>query len=124
MDDDLTIGGDGFDDLPDEIVDDGREQTKYDCHCPDCDREFPGGDRAGGHCTVCHMSFTANAGFDRHRVGKYSEGRRCRTPDELLELGWSVSGDGNQVWRLPGATGAPWWEKHDNNSEGESNAQD
>ena len=43
---DMVFDDDLFDDLPDD-VEDQREQTKYDCHCPDCDREFPGGDRAG-----------------------------------------------------------------------------
>ncbi len=93
------------------------ESTKLDCHCAECDRDFPGSDRAGGHCVVCHMSFTSNSGFDRHKTGTYDTGRRCKTEAELTEANWSCSDDGNKVWRLPGSTGIAWWEKNKNKGE-------
>lgn len=101
---------DGLDDLADDLVV-TAESTKLDCHCGECGRDFPGSDRAGGHCVVCHMSFTSNGGFDRHKTGSYDARRRCKTPEELTAAGWSCSDDGNQVWRLPGSKGEPWWEK-------------
>lgn len=104
-------------DLGDVEIADVYESTKLDCHCGECDRAFPGSDRAGGHCVVCHMSFTSNSGFDRHKTGSYDDNsRRCKTEAELSEANWSCSDDGNKVWRLPGSKG-PWWEKQKNKGE-------
>lgn len=80
---------------------DPAKDARLDCHCNKCGRDYPGSDRAGGHCTGCHLSFRGNAGFDKHRTGSYDDGRRCRTEDELTALGWSCSDDGNHIWRLP-----------------------
>jgi len=114
----MTDVFDGDDiDLGDIDINDIRESTKLDCHCGDCDRDFPGGDSAGGHCVTCHMSFTSTSGFDRHRTGAFDDGRRCKTEQELLAANWSCSDDGNKVWRLPGSTGTAWWEKNKNKGE-------
>jgi hypothetical protein len=54
------------------------------------------------YCTTCGRDFSGDRMFDRHRTGTheylYSEGlkmepmredgRRCMTPDEMLEKGW------------------------------------
>lgn len=99
------------------------ESTKLDCHCAQCGRDFPGGQNAGGHCTVCHNSFTSMSGFDGHWTGAHGKNRRCQTQSELLAKGWKLSDDGNKVWRLPGAKGAPWWEKHSTNNKEEGTSE-
>lgn len=47
------------------------------------------------HCTSCHMSFTSTKSGDMHRVGSYEDGsRRCRTNQELVELGMNLNQHG------------------------------
>lgn len=39
-------------------------------------------------CGGCRQYFNSNTAFERHRVGKHGEDRRCLTPEEILEKGW------------------------------------
>jgi hypothetical protein len=39
-------------------------------------------------CTGCGELFGVVSTFDRHRVGNYSNGRRCLTRSEMLARGW------------------------------------
>jgi hypothetical protein len=67
-------------------------------------------------CPSCGLDFNAMDGFDRHRTGKhaflaspeYPDGRRCRSLDELRELGFIQ--DTNGRWYLPAPEGSrPDW---------------
>ena len=40
-------------------------------------------------CGGCRQYFNSNYAFERHRVGKHGEDRRCLTPEEILEKGWT-----------------------------------
>lgn len=40
------------------------------------------------YCPTCKEPFRSLSLFDQHRVGSFSEGRRCLTPEEMLEKGW------------------------------------
>jgi len=73
--------------------------------CSDCERTYSGSDRSGGHCMSCHQSFSAQGGFDKHRVGQYGIDRRCLTTDEMTAKGWHLDGRGD--WRMP-SKGNPW----------------
>lgn len=47
-------------------------------------------------CSVCGEHFNSTAAFDKHRVGTSTPvppdyGRRCRTRDEMIAIGMSVS---------------------------------
>lgn len=44
-------------------------------------------------CTVCGLFFTGVTPFDRHFLG---EGKRCRTPQEMLSIGMTSNRHG--VW--------------------------
>ena len=57
--------------------------------------------RAGSNscrCAVCNLSFKGVSGFDRHRVGPWTD-RRCLTKRELLALGFEPNTKG--FWRIP-----------------------
>jgi len=73
-------------------------------------------------CTGCGEDFGSVSAFDAHRVGKFRQrgpsaytgpladwqpekGRRCLTPAELLEDGWTRDSRGR--WRRRN-DGAPW----------------
>ena len=43
------------------------------------------GDR--NQCPTCGKFFNSTAAFEKHRVGTYEEGRRCRTTEEMLSIG-------------------------------------
>ena len=73
--------------------------------CPHCERSYSGSDRSGGHCMSCHQSFSAQGGFDKHRVGRHGIDRRCLTIAEMAGKGWHVDGRGD--WRMP-SNGSPW----------------
>lgn len=46
-------------------------------------------------CPTCHDYFNSNFVFDKHRIGKPDGlNRRCRTPEEMLQLGMSLNKDG------------------------------
>lgn len=53
-------------------------------------------------CPACGELFTTVGNFDKHRTGKFSVDRRCRTPDELLSLG--LHQDGGGWWRQDAPT--------------------
>lgn len=101
-----------FSDKADIGFEDSSEELDLDCTCAECGRRFNGSDRSGGHCRGgayggCCQSFRSLGGFEKHRTGKYEPNeRRCLTPDELLELGWSV--DDNYTWRMPAPAVNPW----------------
>ena len=42
-------------------------------------------------CQGCKQYFNSNHAFDKHRVGKHGSDRRCRTTEEMLELGMSLN---------------------------------
>ncbi|MEZ5119640.1 MAG: hypothetical protein R2686_07030 [Candidatus Nanopelagicales bacterium] len=61
---------------------------------------------------TCHQSFSAQTGFDKHRIGRFENRatgqentRRCLTPDELESDGWTLTARGD--WRMP-SPGNPW----------------
>jgi hypothetical protein len=50
------------------------------------------------------MIFTSTHSFDQHRTGKVgTPERRCRTEDELRDLGWEPDARGR--WRKPAPAG-------------------
>lgn len=49
------------------------------------------------HCAACHADFNSDAGFDKHRTGGFGSGRRCRTADEMREVGMSVNAAGRWI---------------------------
>lgn len=42
---------------------------------------------AYSHCTVCHLTFTSDAAFAKHRTGTYVAGKRCIGSDQLIASG-------------------------------------
>jgi hypothetical protein len=50
------------------------------------------------HCSVCHLTFLSVTGFDKHRTGPIGA-TRCRTPDQLTEVGMQPNEAGH--WRRP-----------------------
>ena len=47
-------------------------------------------------CSACGEHFNSTAAFEKHRTGTYDlnapgHGRRCRTPDEMRDLGMAVA---------------------------------
>lgn len=59
----------------------------------------PGSQRC--QCAACHQYFSTTSNFDKHRVGDYEAGRRCRTAKEMVAKGL-VLVDG--VWQGPPST--------------------
>lgn len=45
-------------------------------------------------CTGCGEYFNSVGAFEAHRTGKYGVNRRCRTPDEMREIGMILRPDG------------------------------
>jgi hypothetical protein len=45
------------------------------------------GDR--NQCQSCKEYFNSTGSFEGHRTGKHGVDRRCRTPDEMIERGYS-----------------------------------
>jgi hypothetical protein len=46
-------------------------------------------------CPTCNDYFNSNFAFEKHRVGKAgSLNRRCRTREEMLQIGMSLNKDG------------------------------
>ena len=61
------------------------------------------------HCTECHQTFTGTTAGDKHRTGKHDvwtgpERRRCRTADEMRDLGMRQNDRGH--WGMGGTS--PW----------------
>jgi hypothetical protein len=67
------------------------------CYCQKCGKYYSGTQRAGGHCTVCHWSFSSMSVGDAHSVKVESGGWRCLTPEEMTAKGWQVDATG--TWR-------------------------
>ncbi len=47
------------------------------------------GDR--NQCQGCKQYFNSTHSFDKHRVGEFGKDRRCRTTDEMLEIGMAMN---------------------------------
>jgi hypothetical protein len=45
-------------------------------------------------CQGCKGYFNSNTAFEKHRTGEHGKNRRCRTEQEMLDLGMSVNEDG------------------------------
>lgn len=68
-----------------------------------------------GHCGSCHLTFTSDSAFDRHRTGPFDGDRRCKTTDELAAAGWGRK-PGHlyekeptaDLWSLPAPTTPIW----------------
>ena len=62
------------------------------------------------HCTVCHETFSGTSAGDKHRTGAHGKDRRCRTAEEMVDLGmeqnvrgvWTTGGD--SPWSTRGGT--------------------
>jgi hypothetical protein len=39
-------------------------------------------------CSGCGFNFATQESFNKHRIGKFREKRRCLTPDEMGTQGW------------------------------------
>ena len=50
------------------------------------------GDR--NQCQSCKEYFNSSGAFEKHRTGKYGVDRRCRTPEEMIEKGFSLNAAG------------------------------
>ena len=60
--------------------------------------------RIGNLCRSCGLDFASVEAFDEHRIGVHSHlaterrgGRRCRTAEELAQLGWARNQHGRWV---------------------------
>jgi len=51
-------------------------------------------------CQSCKEYFNSNAPFEKHRTGKYGGDRRCRTAQEMSELGMVKNAQGFWVTEL------------------------
>jgi hypothetical protein len=45
-------------------------------------------------CQGCKEYFNSTGAFDKHRTGSYGVDRRCRTHEEMTEIGMSLNKDG------------------------------
>lgn len=100
MADDLDLDLDDLDDLDGLTGNDADWTVALNCGpCHQCGRKYPGSDRSGGHCTMCHYSFASQSGFDAHLRHKGSNRLTCYTPDELTAKGWTL--DDRGVYRMP-----------------------
>lgn len=64
-------------------------------------------------CASCWQTFASLSGFDDHRTGQYQNtpphyGRRCRTPVELEERGYTLKNDGCWHTAPPANRPAHW----------------
>jgi hypothetical protein len=48
------------------------------------------------HCPSCHRTFSGPTTGNAHRVGRFPDGRRCLTEDEMHGKGWRLNKWG--VW--------------------------
>ena len=50
----------------------------------------------GNHnqCQGCKEYFNSTGAFDKHRTGKHGVDRRCRTVEEMIEIGFSLNAAG------------------------------
>jgi len=54
-------------------------------------------------CQTCKEYFNSNGAFDRHRTGSHGLNRRCRSIEEMLEMGMALRKDGFWVTKLMNA---------------------
>lgn len=74
------------------------EDDDYPGACSACGARWKG--ERPAHCTVCHLTFGGDGGFDAHRVGRHTPPeRRCLTTQELTVKGYSPNHRGH--WRIP-----------------------
>ena len=45
-------------------------------------------------CPTCNQYFNSNTSFDKHRTGAMGVNRRCRTTEEMLEVGMLILASG------------------------------
>ena len=94
------------------IDSDSGKKPRWATHA--CGARWKNSERAA-HCPDCHVTFTADSGFEAHRYGPYDRGRQCRGTDELTALGWT-SKPGEMLnesptailWSMPAASESPW----------------
>jgi hypothetical protein len=61
------------------------------------------------YCATCGEPFQSQTLFDKHRVGTFEPmTRRCLTPDEMREKGWTHDG---RTWRGPKKDRPDWGPK-------------
>jgi hypothetical protein len=75
--------------------------------CQRCNAEWSG--LRMEHCKSCHETFSGTTAGDHHRTGKHDvkdgpDRRRCRTVEEMEELGMARNDRG--VWTNGGTS--PW----------------
>lgn len=63
--------------------------------CAQCGRAYPTGER-GGHCTVCHESFSGDTLFDWHII--MTDPRGCKTPEDMRAAGFIQRATGYWGW--------------------------
>ena len=51
-----------------------------------------GGER--NQCPSCQLYFRSNTAFDKHRTGQHGVDRRCRTTEEMTEVGMHLNKEG------------------------------
>lgn len=50
------------------------------------------GDR--NQCQACKEYFNSTGAFNKHRTGKHGVDRRCLTPEEMIDKGFSLNATG------------------------------
>ena len=67
-------------------------------------------------CPACGLYFNSTFAFDSHRIGRVTSGRRCRSGDELLAMGWSQSQTGHWITEANSEGAAIRLARHGTNS--------
>ena len=85
----------------------GRNEASGRFGCNRCGASWSG--HRIEHCTVCHQSFSGTTAGDKHRTGEHGvkdgpNRRRCRTSDEMRDLGMAQNDRG--IWTNGGES--PW----------------
>lgn len=63
------------------------------------------GDR--NQCQACKSYFNSTSAFDKHRVGEFGAGRRCRTVVEMSAIGMVLRDNGFWVGSIRDADTIP-----------------
>ena len=85
----------------------GRNEASGRFRCTKCGASWSG--MRIEHCKSCCQSFSGTTAGDKHRTGEHGvkdgpNRRRCRTPDEMRELGMVPNDRG--IWTNGGVS--PW----------------
>ena len=85
----------------------GRNGASRRIRCNQCGRSWSG--LRPEHCKVCHQTFSGTTAGDKHRTGDHgvkegSNRRRCRTSDEMRDLG--MAQNDRDIWTNGGES--PW----------------